>query len=318
MAGQSTSSKKRLFEADYDEFEQVSEITSPTKFAKVHGVLASVSPMRQSGTGYRYFDGSLTDGSKTVRVVGFDTKIQQKLADFQARKEPVAILNCEVKEGKWNSGLEVHTRKSTDIQKSPTKLDATAIITKLPTDLITLDQLQTIENFQRVTVKIKVISVKHEEEVKKGLLKQDCVVGDATGTAKITVWEDNVGLFTVDESYKLSGAMVRSFKGNKYLSIPKYDFTVEPIDDIGTVNTSTETDEIRILEDVEVRGVKFFDSYKGCYTCKGKVTPTTGKCNRCNSIQRLDKCYDQVTAKLELGNDTNSYTDISFFTAIAI
>ena len=40
MAGQSTSSKKRLFEADYDEFEQVSEITSPTKFAKVHGVLA--------------------------------------------------------------------------------------------------------------------------------------------------------------------------------------------------------------------------------------------------------------------------------------
>ena len=83
--------------------------------------------------------------------------------------------------------------------------------------------------------------------------------------------------------------MVRSFKGNKYLSIPKYDFTVEPIDDIGTVNTSTETDEIRILEDVEVRGVKCFDSYKGCYTCKGKVTPTTekiGKCNRCNSIQR--------------------------------
>ena len=74
-------------------------------------------------------------------------------------------------------------RKSTDIQKSPTKLDATAIITKLLTDL---DQLQTIENFQRVTVKIKVISVKHEE-VKKGLLKQDCVVGDATGTAKITV-----------------------------------------------------------------------------------------------------------------------------------
>ena len=42
-------------------------------------------------------------------------------------------------------------------------------------------------------------------------------------------------------------------------------------------NTSTETDEIRILEDVEVRGVKFFGSYKGCYTCKGKVTPTTEK-----------------------------------------
>ena len=53
--------------------------------------------------------------------------------------------------------------------------------------------------------------------------------------------------------------------------------------------------------------VKFFDSYKGCYTCKGKVSPTTdkiGKCNRCSAVQRLDKCYTQITAKLELINQS--------------
>ena len=258
-----------------------------------------------STTGCHYFDGRFTDGNKTLRVVGFDTKIQQKLADFETTKEPVALLNCEVKEGKWNSGLEVHMRKSTEVQKSPTKLCAEAITTSLSTGLITLDQLHTIDNFQRINVNIKVITVKPEEEVKKGLLKQDCIISDPTGTATVTLWEDSIGLLVESESYKLSGATVRSFKSTKYLSIPRHDFTIDSIDDIGTVmDASTET---RILEDVEVRGVKFFDSYKGCYTCKGKVSPTTdkiGKCNRCSAVQRLDKCYTQITAKLELINQS--------------
>ena len=61
-----------------------------------------------------------------------------------------------------------------------------------------------------------------------------------------------------------------------------------------------------------VRGVKFFDSYKGCYTCKGMVTPTTGKIGKCNRCNSIDKCYDQVTAKLELGNDTEFKVFSSF------
>ena len=42
------------------------------------------------------------------------------------------------------------------------------------------------------------------------------------------------------------------------------------------------------------------------HDCKSKVTPTSdtiGKCNRCGALQRLDKCYNQTTAKLELIND---------------
>ena len=58
---------------------------------------------------------------------------------------------------------------------------------------------------------------------------------------------------------------------------------------------------------VQVCGVKFFDSYNGCYSCKSKVHATSdklGKCNRCNTIQRLDKCMPQATAKLELRSET--------------
>ena len=111
------SSRKRLFESECDEFEEVSSLSSPTKFAKIHGVLASISPMKKSKGGCCYFDGSLTDGKKSIRVVGFDTKNQQKLAHFKNKNKPVAIVNCEVKEGKLTPDLEIHIRKSTDVQK---------------------------------------------------------------------------------------------------------------------------------------------------------------------------------------------------------
>ena len=56
-----------------------------------------------------------------------------------------------------------------------------------------------------------------------------------------------------------------------------------------------------------MRGVKYLESYEGCYACKSKVTATTetlGKCNRCNTLRRLDKCSKQTTAKIEAQSDS--------------
>ena len=65
-------------------------------------------------------------------------------------------------------------------------------------------------------VKVKVIEVKNEEKMKNGLIKQECVVSDSTGTARITAWEDNVDLFVENNSYSLTGVTVRSFKGKSF------------------------------------------------------------------------------------------------------
>ena len=44
----------------YDEFERVSAIEHESKCAKVHGVVSSLSPMKESSTGSaRYFAGAL-------------------------------------------------------------------------------------------------------------------------------------------------------------------------------------------------------------------------------------------------------------------
>ena len=240
--------------------------------------------MCKGASGYGYFDGKLSDGENSLMIVGFDAKVQQKLMDFHSRKEPVALVNCQVKESKFSSTLELHMRKNTEVLKSPTKLDASAITSNSSSDLITLDELPKLDQYQTVSVNLKVINIKSEEEVKKGLVKQDCVVGDPTGTARITLWEDNVGVLAEGESYSLSGVKVRSFKGQKNLSIPKIGFQCMPIADIGTVCTTTpDIDEVHSIDRVQVQGVKYFDTYRACYSCKAKVNPTTdtiGKCTR--------------------------------------
>ena len=64
---------------------------------------------------------------------------------------------------------------------------------------------------------MKVVSVREVKEVKSGLRKQDYIVGDATGAATVTLWEDNIGALKVGASYKLSGMMVTEFERKKTL-----------------------------------------------------------------------------------------------------
>lgn len=93
-----------------------------SKCAKIHGVVTSVSPMKLSVSGKsRYFDGELSDGKRKVRVVGFDSKVREKLFDSLGKREPVVVSNCEVKSGKYSSDLEIFVKKSTELQKSTTK-----------------------------------------------------------------------------------------------------------------------------------------------------------------------------------------------------
>ena len=63
---------------------------------------------------------------------------------------------------------------------------------------------------------MKVLSVREVKEVKSGLRKQDYgtyrvaapgwiyIVGDATGAATVTLWENNIGALKAGASYKLS------------------------------------------------------------------------------------------------------------------
>ena len=107
-----------------DEFE-VSEM-QVSKCAKVHGLVTCLSPMKSNTAGTtKYFQGQLSDEKRSCRVVGFDTKVHRKLQEFRETKQPVAVDNCEVKEGRGGGGLEVVIRNSSAVQKSPSKYSVT-------------------------------------------------------------------------------------------------------------------------------------------------------------------------------------------------
>ena len=297
-----------------DEFHEVIHI-NPSKNAKLHGMISSVSPMRRNSSGStKYFDGALTDGKTKIRFVGFDGKQQQQLAEFQEKKEAVAIINCEVKPSKWGSELEVLMRKNTELLKSPTKFDIDVTIPQ-PTDdfeEITLDQLKDVSNYKRVTVLAKILSEDKVVELQNGLTKQDYVIGDSTGKATATVWENNVGLFSVGSSYKMAGVMVRVFNGKKYLSVPKEKSSIMIIDDIGAVKEDVYVEDVEdeycVMKNAQVIGVLFLDKYSSCIKpkCKGKIQPqispsnNIGKCIKCTMTQRIDagRCKEEVSAKL--------------------
>ena len=54
----------------------------------------------------------------------------------------------------------------------------------------------------------------------RGKRKQDVIVADHYGTAKLVLWEDTVDSLEENESYTLKNFVVREYKAKKYLSMP--------------------------------------------------------------------------------------------------
>ena len=155
--------------------------------------------MKESKKGKtKYFDGKLSDGKRSARFVCFDAKMHERLCNIQQKREPLALSNCEVKESKFLSGLEVVVRKSSEIHPSPKKMqvpDSTFVTTS--ENLVTIEEISGLPEYQIVSVRVKVVGEEYAIEVKRGLTKQDYWIADATGCCKIVKWEENIGLLSV-------------------------------------------------------------------------------------------------------------------------
>lgn len=94
--------------------------------------------------------------------------------------------------------------------------------------------------------------------------------------------------------------MVREFNGRKFLSMPKQNAVISTVADIGCIEEELDED-CSHLKDAVVVGVMSLDSFKTCFICKGKVrvtSATTGKCEKCDMSLRLDRCLNQLVAKV--------------------
>ena len=105
-------------------------------------------------------------GYSCRRLVGFDAKLHSKLQKYHEKNEALALGNCEIKQSRYGSELEVVVRSNSDVYQSPTKFDvaSSSVSRHLGSD-VTLVKLTQLANFQKITVRIKVMAVKESEMV---------------------------------------------------------------------------------------------------------------------------------------------------------
>ena len=90
-------------------------------------------------------------------------------------------------------------KTSTLIKQSPKKLDVASLMADIATasKTVTLLSIQSLDDFQKVTVNNKVVELKDEMQV-GGRVKWDVFVADESGVAQVSVWEGKVNAMEKD------------------------------------------------------------------------------------------------------------------------
>lgn len=86
-----------------------------------------------------------------------------------------------------------------------------------------------------MTFRALVKKVNEPHTVGGGKQKQEVFVCDSTGSATLTLWEDDINMLIEGKSYQMNRLVVRSFLGKNHLSMPPSGATIEEINDLKNV-----------------------------------------------------------------------------------
>ena len=185
----------------------MSEI-QPSSSANVHGVfvggLSPIKPSRKNSE-VKYFEGQLSDGRKTVRVVSFDPKLRGEIEEARQQRYGVGLMNCCIKRSRnpERNKFEVIVGNKTTVVKSPKKFkidtETEAASLYCCPELTTLELVKDVA--KQLTVTGKVVSVSDTEQVtmknsNKSLSKMDFTIvftiADCTAVYRGVVWENQI------------------------------------------------------------------------------------------------------------------------------
>ena len=281
------------------------KISDAAPSAKVYGTVTSVSQMKR-GKKQNYFEGSLSDGTTKIRLVGFIPKVQRQLNEIFGDRNPVEIDNCEIKQSLRGDGMEI-------IMKSDTTVQITTREVNTPPD-VDFDDCNSCNDvfairakkkyeFARVSIKAKAVRIGDLETVRTGKQKQEVIVADQTDTIQVTLWEDNVGRLKLGETYYLGNFVVREWGGGKYLAMYA-ESTIEKVDELRNV-VNPSHDEEKILLDAQIVAVTHLTIQKTCIRCGSRVEENIDnsmlmRCSlaNCMMLQKTEICNQHKSAKL--------------------
>ena len=193
--------------------------------------------------------------------------------------------HCQIKKSKFSEEMELIINKATTFITSCRKFNVRCTTS----NDVTLDSLSKLQDYQNVNVMVKVIANHIPIEIKTGLMKQDVMIADETGKARLTLWQDDINKLEVNKSYKFQMLTVRSFNALKYLSPPKHGWSFELCDDIDVGDQPNDDDTQEVI-DASVDGVSYIGTKFSCLVCKSAVDVSSssekfGKCSNHNAQQ---------------------------------
>ena len=156
-----------------------------------------------------------------------------------------------------------------------------------------------------MTVSAKVLHVDQPIQVSANLTKQDVIIADATASAKITLWEDNLN--TLDEGhavlqiYKCDCQMLQT--GEIPLH-PQERAEITLIQDLENVADDVPNNTINIFNAKVVAAT--LTVYSTCIACKSKLELTDSDitcCKKCQMSQLNSAMSTEVSAVLYITTD---------------
>ena len=88
-----------------------------------------------------------------------------------------------------------------------------------------INELQ--NSMKRVTIEAKVIEKREPREVQSRFKNEtlrvaDAIIGDETGTIKLTLWNEQIDMVNAGDVVKVDNGYVTSFKGEIQLNVGKF------------------------------------------------------------------------------------------------
>ena len=307
MADLQSPPRKRARQVLYEDVASITE-ESEGYGATVHGAIASVSPMKgKSAT--KYFDGYVTDGVKKLRFIGFDADKAKQLEQHANNQEPIILSNCCIKHTRYGNQLEIIVGDRTDISKSALTFEVNSIsdVAEPESKAINLGELQNQPPYQKIVTSAKILEIDEVVTLEDGRKVQNALMSDATGRAKISLWQDSIGQVDLNKSYKFSNLIVKTFNEENTLFTPKTGLIIDSIEDIEDALPLLDSiKKTKHLENAQVVAVTNFSSGYVCLNCTTsklvsmEEDPKLGKCPNCLSIVLTSSCTFQVTALLHV------------------
>lgn len=273
----------------------------------VHGVVVDLSPIKSSRTNpdLKYFSGKLSDGKTVARMISFHPQLRPSFEESRKKRSSIAMVNCTIKEAKYESGLEIVGSSHTLVQSSPKKFKLDETLSLATSSDIPLSDVPQQSVSQLITVVCKVVKLSDicDTQCKTKILKkQECIVSDHSDTIRVVLWENDCGKLQEGKSYRLSNFRVREYASAKYLSMTDTAST-EVLEDIGDV-VNCDGDEEGIAANKAITGtiIAVFNvlDYASCIICPGKLkilNAVTGECEKCKTKCKLSRSKKSVSAK---------------------